>query len=145
MSFFVDRILGVAMCATLMAGVAATASAQQGRAQFHLPVEAKWGGVVLPPGEYRMSIPQISTGSSTFLVRGPAGTHFILPSTSDAYGARSEARATDYLQLVKVDGEYFVTKFEEGSRSLTFFFKTPRPSRRVQISEDFANIPVSGN
>ncbi len=143
MNFFGNRILGVAIGAALMAGAAATASAQQ--AQFHLPVEAKWGGVVLPPGDYRMSLPDVAMGRSTFVVHGPAGTSLILPTTADAYGSRSIPPAKDYLQLVNVDGKYFVKKFEEGSRSLTFFFRTPKPSRRVQISENFANIPVSGN
>jgi len=143
MNHFVNRILGSAIGVALMAGTAATASAQQG--DFHLPFEAKWAGTVLPPGDYHVSMPTDYLGRSIFLVRGAAGPSLILPLNSDPYGARTAAPGHDYLQLVKVDGEYFVTKYEAGSRAVTFFFKAPKPSRRVQLSEDVANLPVTGN
>jgi hypothetical protein len=143
MNFFVDRILGLAVGAVLIAGAAAPASAQQ--AQFHLPFEAKWAGIVLPPGDYSVGVVGAPLGNRTFVVRGSAGTSLILPMTADHYGARIEPPAKDYLQLVKVDGDYFVSKYEQGSRAVTFFFKTPKSSRRVQISDrDSTRIPVSG-
>jgi hypothetical protein len=142
MNSFLNRILGVVIGAALFAGAEVSALAQQ--AQFHLPFEAKWGPIVLPPGDYRVSLPQQSAGKSTFYLRGPAGPGFIVPMTTDAYGARSMP-AGDYLELVKVDGVYFVKKYEAGSRALTFFFKTPHPSLRVQIgSTELFRIPVSG-
>jgi hypothetical protein len=143
MSVFVNRILRIAMGAALMAGTAAVASAQE--VAFHLPVEAKWGATMLPPGDYRMTQPEISSVRSAFAVRGPAGTSLILAMTLDAYGARSQPITRNYLQLVKVDGEYFVKKYEDGLRGVTFFFKTPKPNRQLQISYDSVNIPTAGN
>jgi hypothetical protein len=145
MSPFVNRIVSLALGATVMAVAAASASAQE--VQFHLPFQAKWGATVLPPGDYRLSAAERSSGRSSFWVRGPAGTSLILPVTADAYGARSAPPAEDYLQLVKLNGEYFVAKYEQESRAITFFFETPKPNRRrVQISDrDFTKIPVSSD
>ncbi|MGA7412927.1 MAG: hypothetical protein WBW33_20795, partial [Bryobacteraceae bacterium] len=39
--------------------MAAAASAQQ--AHFRLPFEAKWGPLVLPPGDYTIQAPQLTT------------------------------------------------------------------------------------
>ena len=141
MSLFVNRISSFAAVATLMCAAAASASAQQ--AQFHLPFQAKWAGIVMPPGEYRVSLPERSLGRSTFLVHGPTGSNFVMPMTADIL--RSEP-AKPYLQLVNVDGEYFVKKYEGGAGNLTFFFATPKPSHKVQITaQDFINIPLLGD
>jgi hypothetical protein len=144
MSAFAKRIFNIATVAAVMCAAATSASAQQGI--FHLPFDAKWGGVECPAGDYRVSLPERSTGKSTFLVRGPAGPSLILPMTADTYGAQAENQTRAYLQLVKVDGEYFVKKYATGSGNFIFYFKTPRPSHRVQmVSHDFATIPVTGN
>jgi hypothetical protein len=143
MSVFVNRIFGFAMAAALLGGAATTALAQQ--AQFRLPVQAKWGPVVLPAGDYRVSVPELAIGNSTFLVQGPAGSSFIVPMTFYASDMQPAA-ATDRLELVQVGGEYFVKKYEANSRALTFFFKTPKPNRREQItSRDVSQLPVSGD
>jgi hypothetical protein len=143
MSTFVNRIFRFSMAAALMGVAVVSASAQQ--AQFHLPFQAKWAGIVLPPGDYRVSMPERALGRFTMLVRGPAGASLILPMTADIYRATPEQPSGRYLQLVKVDGEYFVKKYEAGAGGLTLFFKTPKPNRSVQITaQDFANIPVSG-
>jgi hypothetical protein len=139
MSIFVNRIFHFSMAAALMGVAVVSASAQQ--AQFHLPFQAKWAGIVLPPGDYQVSMPERALGRFTMLVRGPAGASLILPMTADVYRTVSER----YLQLVKVDGEYFVKKYEAGAGGLTLFFKTPKPNRTVQITaQDFAIVPVLG-
>jgi hypothetical protein len=144
MSFFANRIFNIAGTATFLCATAVSASAQQGN--FHLPFEAKWAGVECPAGDYQVALPERYNGKSTFLVRGPAGTSFILPMSEDTYGNHAGNPAGTYLQLVKVDGGWFVKKYEAGSRSLVFYFKTPKPSHRVQIaSQDSARIRVSGD
>jgi hypothetical protein len=45
-----NRMVTIVFFTILLAGTAATASAQQ--AHFRLPFEAKWGWLVLPPGDY---------------------------------------------------------------------------------------------
>jgi hypothetical protein len=108
-----------------------------------LPFEAKWEGVVCPPGEYHVTLPERYLGRTTFLVRGPAGASFIVPMTVDTYAASPVAAS---LQLVKLEDGWFVKKYEVGSRNLTYYFKTPKAGHRVQIaSREVANIPVSGN
>jgi len=144
MNFFANRISGIAIGAALLCGAAVSASAQQGA--FHLPFEAKWAGVLCPPGDYRVTLPDIDVGKTTFVVRGPAGTTLILPMVIDTYGAHAELPNRAYLQLVNVDGAWFVKKYEAGARDLTFYFKTPKPTHRVQMaSQDYSTIPVSGN
>jgi hypothetical protein len=104
MSSIVNRIFSVACLTVLIGGAAATASAQQ--ATFHLPVEAKWGALVLQPGDYKIRLPEPALGKHTISVQGPT-TGFIVVMTADAYGDRNVAApASDYLQLGKVDDVY---------------------------------------
>jgi hypothetical protein len=143
MNLFANRISSIAMAAAFICGTALSASAQQG--SFHLPFEAKWSGVVCPPGDYRVSLPDRPVGSAILLVRGPAGASFVLPMIADVYGPHTQAVSAS-LQLIKVDGEYFVKKYEAGSGGLIFYFKTPKPSHRVQITANEAiSLPVSGD
>ena len=144
MNFFGNRISSIAMLAAVWCGAAVTASAQQG--SFRLPFEAKWEGVVCPPGEYRVTLPERYLGRTTFLVRGPAGARFIVPMTVDIYREHAESPMGASLQLVKLDDGWFVRKYQVGSQNLTYYFKTPKAGHRVQIaSGDVATIPISGN
>jgi hypothetical protein len=134
----------MAVIAAVWCGAAVSASAQQG--SFRLPFEAKWEGVVCPPGEYRVSLPERYLGRTTFLIRGPAGASFIVPMTVDTYRGDAESPMGAYLQLVRLDDGWFVKKYEVGSGNLTYYFKTPKASHRVQIaSQEVATIPISGN
>ena len=144
MSVFGNRICSIATLAAVWCGAAVSASAQQG--SFRLPFEAKWEGVVCPPGEYRVTLPERYLGRTTFLVRGPAGASFIVPMTVDIYRERGESPMGASLLLVKVDDGWFVKKYEVGLSNLTYYFKTPKAGHRVQIaSGGVASIPVSGN
>jgi hypothetical protein len=144
MNFFANRMSCIAMVATCLCASAVSASAQQ--VTFRLPFEARWAGVRCPPGDYQVILPERYLGKTTFLVRGPAGASFIVPMTVDTYDTHAGSPMGAYLQLVKVDSEYFVRKYEAGSGRLTFYFKTPKPSHRVQIAaQDSTNIPVSGS
>ena len=144
MNSFANRVSSIAMVAACLCASAVSASAQQ--ITFRLPFEARWAGVACPPGDYQVILPERYLGKTTFLVRGPAGASFIEPMMVDTYGPQAAAPMGAYLHLVKVDGEYFVRKYDAGSGSLSFYFKTPKPSHRVQIAaQDSTNIPVSGN
>lgn len=140
MSSIVNRIFSRAFLTILIAGAAATASAQQ--ATFHLPVEAKWGALVLPPGDYKVQLPEPALGTHTVTVQGPA-VGFIVVLTTDAYGDRIAAPDSDYLQLVKVGDTYYVTKYEEASRDTTLYFKAPKPTREERMASlNVINIRV---
>ncbi len=127
MSYFMNRILSFALFTVVAASTVATASAQQ--ASFHLPFEAKWGTLVLPPGDYKIRLPQPALGTREVLVLGQT-EGFVMAMTIDSYGDRPAPRLDgDYLQLVKVGDVYYVAKYEEGSMETTLFFKTPKQSR----------------
>jgi hypothetical protein len=140
MNCIVNRIFSFAFLTFLIGGAAATASAQQ--ASFHLPVEARWGALVLPPGDYSVRLPEPALGRHTVSVQGPA-VGFVVVMTADAYGNRIAAPRNDYLQLVKVDDVYYVTKYEEASRVTTLYFKAPKqPHPERMASQNVINIPV---
>jgi hypothetical protein len=64
----------------------------------------------------------------------------------DTYREHAESPMGSSLQLVKLNDVWFVKKYEVGSGSLTYYFKTPKVGHRVQIaSQDVATIPISGN
>jgi hypothetical protein len=141
MSYFVNRILSSALFTVLVGATAATASAQQ--ATFHLPVQATWGSLVLPPGDYTVHLPHPSPGTGELLLQGPTAG-FIIATSGDVYGGRAEPPAHgDYLQLVKVGDTFYVAKYEEASMDTTFFFKTPKPPRPEHMAARQAvTIPV---
>ncbi|MGA7412002.1 MAG: hypothetical protein WBW33_16105 [Bryobacteraceae bacterium] len=141
MSHFVNRILSFAFFTVFVAATAATASAQQ--ATFHLPFEAKWGGLVMPAGDYTVKLPEPALGTREVLVRGPA-QGFIMVVSTDNYGDRVTAPSNgDYLQLVKIGDVYYVTKFEEASHDTTLFFKAPKQPRPEHMAaREVVNIPV---
>ncbi len=140
MSYFVNRILSFALFTVLVGATAATASAQQ--ASFHLPFEAKWGALVLPPGDYKIQLPRPTLGTREILVHGPV-QGFIMPITSDSYGVRTAPTDHDCLELVKINGVYFVTKYEEASEETTLFFKAPKEVRPEHMaSREVVKIQV---
>jgi hypothetical protein len=142
MNCLVKRMFNVAFLTVIIAGTAATASAQQ--ANFHLPYETTWGSMVLPPGDYTVRLPQPSLGTQEVTIRGPV-TGFIMVTARDTYGERKAAPANDFLQLVKVGDMYFVTKYEEASMDVTLFFKAPKQTHAEQASARTMRIPVKGS
>jgi hypothetical protein len=143
MSIFVKRIFNSALLA-VMAGVGAAQAGQQ--ATFHLPFEAKWGSVVLPPGDYRLETPELSIGPHQFFVKGQEACGYIAPMSTDVDFGGERRSGKTYLRLVKVDGMFYVTKYEAGPRGITFTFKVPKPSHHVEMtSRDVLNVDIAGN
>jgi hypothetical protein len=117
-----------------LAGVAALASigvmqgAVQGR--FHLPTEARWGQVVLQPGDYTIELPTLSLDESHMIVQGEGKRVFETPHLAQS-GRYSDS---SYLKLTMVDGEYYVTEFSSGITGQTFGFQVPKAARRQLTS-----------
>jgi len=117
-----------------LAAIAAVACAgvmqaeQQGT--FHLPVEARWGQVVLQPGDYTIIQPSASPDTTPLRLVGNGKMVFELPLITE-YRNYSES---SYLKLAQVDGQYFVTRFESGVTSKTFTFPTPKAIQRQVAS-----------
>ena len=138
-----DRILTIAFLTILIVGTAAKAFAQQ--AHFHLPFDAKWGSLVLPPGDYTVQVtkPTTTATATEAIVRGPIDG-FILPVSSEYFGDRTAAPPdSDFLQLVKVGDVYFVTKYQEGSQTTTLHFRTPKqPHPEQAAAREVVNIAI---
>ena len=136
-------MVAIVIFTILLAGTAAAASAQQ--AHFRLPFEAKWGSLVLPPGDYTIQAPQLTTTQMApqVIVRGPL-VGVVLTDSSDAYGGRvTETRDNEYLQLSKVGDVYCVTKFNDGARETNFYFRVPKGMNPEDTAlRQVINIPV---
>lgn len=115
-----------------LAAVAAFASAglmqAAEHASFHLPVTAHWGQVVLEPGDYKMILPEPSTGQMEFVVRG-AGTAVY---ESPLVATTQDVSNSSYLKLREIDGNYFIREFTSGPTGETFTFPIPKRSHRQQ-------------
>ena len=143
MNRFVNRIFSFALLA-VMAGAGAAQAAQQ--ATFHLPFEAKWGTVTLPPGDYRLALPQLSLGSYHFFVNGQEARGYVAPVSTDINSTNFQHPERSYLLLVKVDGMFHVAQFQSGPNRAIFSFKVPKPSHRVEMaSQEAVNLDISGN
>ncbi len=142
MSHLLTRISTIVCFTFLVVATAANASAQQ--AHFRLPFEAKWGSLVLPPGDYTVQAPQLTTTQMApeVVIRGPV-TGMVMTASSDAYGGRrTRTRDNEYLQLVKVGGVFCVTEYHDGSEETNFYFRAPKPGPEDTASREIINIPV---
>lgn len=129
MNILVNRI-----CHTLLALTAVSAVAQAGQATFHLPFAAQWGAVALPPGDYKVAVPDLATSASRqLLVQGEDTKGFVLPNSTDIEALMLKPSDKNYLQLVKVDGTYYVTKYQSGRMGVEFTFRLPKPKYQVEV------------
>jgi hypothetical protein len=136
-----NRILSIGFLAMTIAAGAAHAAQQ---AKFHLPVEARWGDATLPPGDYKVSLPELSLGVSQFVVKSNDKTRYVLPMVTDR--ADGSSHDPSYLRLVKVNGTYFVAEYRSTAAGKTFSFAVPKPKRQVEITDqDVLKLGVSGN
>jgi hypothetical protein len=133
MNSSINRSFHLVFFAVLVGGCGMSAWAQQ--PQFHLPFEAKWGGRVLPAGDYTVRVPDRSLNNPDFLVNGSARVGFIVPLTAGVNEAGESASLRDHLRLVEVDGKYFVKEYKSALTGTTYYFKTPRFKERRQAGK----------
>jgi hypothetical protein len=142
MNILLNRIFSFALLAAA-AGTGAAQAAQQ--ATFHLPYEAKWGNVTLAPGDYKMALPQISLGQREFLLRGENMNAWVMPMTTDVDALSINPSDKNYLQLVNVDGVFFVSRYQAGTNSVIFNFKVPKSRHKEWITNrEVTKIEVGG-
>jgi len=102
---------------------AAPSYAQQSyKGSFTLPFEVNWGGLVLPPGSYTFTIPDIAVTPHLLQVQGQGPSAFIYATTADSKVASGGSQLT----LRNVGGELVVRTLEAREIGLTFFFATPK-------------------
>jgi hypothetical protein len=110
--------LSAVMLAGSFAGIAphAVAQSQYYRATFKLPVEARFGEVLLPAGTYTISAIE---GAKGLRIRGEKGNVAILATGYESKPATAKARLT----LVDSDGTYALRSFESGAMGGEFQFR----------------------
>ena len=139
-SFKLVAPLGLALLAgCLTANLANAQEVYRGR--FTLSVEARWGNVVLPPGDYSFALDH-ATSSGKVSVRGETGRAlgFITnPAISDRQTFdRSE------LILVRSGGNYTIRALRLPELGLTLEYSVPKSGRQfiVQAPQLLERIPV---
>jgi len=123
MNFSISRIIHLASL-TAFAGTGLMQAAEQ--ASFHLPFAAHWGQTVLAPGDYKMYLPERSTGDMKFLIRGAGKAVYATPLVAGT----KHISASSYLSIRAVDGNYFVREFSSGPDGETFTFPIPKTAHR---------------
>jgi hypothetical protein len=92
--------------------------------KFHLPVPVKWGNTTLEPGDYRMELPTTITGVQSVCMKNDKKAVIALPLATSS--ASPTASNKSYLQLVNVNGTYFVRKYISGVTGRTLVFGIPK-------------------
>ncbi len=111
------------------------AQAQQGSS--HLPVEAHWGSVVLPPGFYHISIPRRASWPEMVELSSHGQTLAILPEFETSQPASDHS----YVSLVKTQGTYAIREFHAGASGKVFTF--PLPKRVEKKFADLRPVPTT--
>jgi hypothetical protein len=137
------RIFGFGLLATMAAAGAAFAGQQ---ARFHLPVGARWGAVTLEPGDYQVSLPETTLGNPQFILTADNRSRYILPLATEYDAGRTGGSGQSYLQLVKVDGSYFVSKYRSGTGKVFSFAVPKHEKHKLEMTDrDVVQLGVSGN
>jgi hypothetical protein len=92
--------------------------------KFHLPVPVKWGNTMLEPGDYRMELPTSTQGVQSVFLRNEKKTVVALPLAVGS--VEPNASNKSYLQLVNVNGTYFVRKYTSGITGRLLMFSVPK-------------------
>jgi hypothetical protein len=129
MYFKSSRILGLAALAVGLGLTATPASAQQ--ATFHLPFAAHWGPTVLESGEYKLSAPVESSGVYLIHVSQHGHSMRMLPQSTDIPHGHLDRSS---LELVNVNGAYFVRRYKSAITGQVFTFPVPKAASETEMA-----------
>ena len=138
MHFRSTSILSLAAVVAGLGLTATPASAQQ--ATFHLPFAAHWGPAVLESGDYNLSVQGGASGSHLIYVSEPGHTKMMLPQSTEI-----QPRHIDHssLELVNVNGAYFVRRYESALTGQVFTFPVPKATSETEMaSAAVTAVPV---
>jgi len=128
--YFVVRGLVFALCAVaLFAGVG---SGETVSGKFKLPIETRWGMIVLAPGEYEFTF---DSDASSRIVRVHStdsgwGAMVMATALSDAMG-----RLGSGLELAKSLGGPYVKRLYMGDLGWALDFSVPKPGREARLTK----------
>ncbi len=124
--------------------VAATAQAQNSvRGSFTLPFEVEWRGETVPAGHYSFEIQQ-AIPHPVVTVRNIEHPDEIRLIGSAAAVSEAPLR-NSALQIVMVDGKYFIHTFDISAMGASFIYNTPGlPGERFPKANEVSRITVAG-
>ena len=134
-----NRIFGLAALAAGLGLTAQHVSAQQ--TTFHLPVAAHWGSIVLEAGDYGLSDPAGGPGNHLIYVSQRRHSQMVLAQSSEIQPRHFDRSS---LELVKVNGAYFVKRYRSALTGQVFTFPVPKASPETQMaSAAVTSVPVA--
>ena len=122
---------------------ASSANAQSSfRGSFALPHETNWAGVVLPAGEYVITLDHgIGVGPATFFIRNAASGKSVGIVQSPI--ADSSADGTDSLLTASRGNRWVVQSFRVTELGRVFVYERPRAAgRRTEEATKTETVPV---
>ncbi len=138
-SFKLVAPLGLALLAgCFTANLASARGAYNGR--FTLSVEARWGQMVLPPGDYSFTLDHATNMGIVTIWRGTKAVDMILNQGS--YDNQTFDRSE--LILVRSGGNYTIRALRLAELGLTLQFSVPKTESQliVQAPQLLERIPV---
>jgi hypothetical protein len=129
MNFQLNRAFGLAIVAGALTVGAAQVKAEVYKGTFNLPVETYWGGAVLAPGQYTLSIEH---GNSSPMIRVSENNRQVASVLTGPY-VPDEKSTRGSLTLVQINGSYVVKTFDAGLIGKSFTFATPKVIRNRQV------------
>ena len=90
---FLNQLALVALALCLSAGLGSAQEIHY-KGMFTLPFEAHWGGAVLPPGDYTISMPSPATAPYLLYLRGEGKTAIIMASAANSKTVSDHSQLT---------------------------------------------------
>lgn len=116
-----------ALAAVLLFSTAGFAKAPLYSGKLNLPFKVRWGGAVLPPGEYNFSL--LSLSAPYFLEIHGKGASAFIEATSSAVETHSKGNV---LNVVNAGQEHFVQSFEAKELGITLLYSVPKPATKMK-------------
>ena len=137
MNLTITRLLTASAFVVALSLGASRANAQN--AKFNLPVEARWGTILLSPGNYTLRVPDTASGSHIFYLQSNEGTKMTVPTIVNTETATGPGR----LKLVSVDGTYYVEEYVSATSGTAIEFRVPKSDHRA-LTAQIRVVTVSG-
>ena len=113
------------------------------RGRFTLPVEARWGHVVLPPGDYSFTLDEATVAGIVTIREGTGRAVGVILNQ----GTR-EQQSFDVSELILVrsGGSYAIRALRLADLGMTLEYSVPKSGRQtiVQAPQLLERIPVMG-
>jgi hypothetical protein len=130
MTFRFQYALGaVALAAALGLAIPQANAEQVYRGTFHLPYQTYWGGSVLEPGNYTVSLDSASERTSVIHVQGENAMATILTGPVETHNGVGKGR----LILANVNGVYAIQELDAGAIGKSFTFALPKTVHGVAV------------